>query len=223
MLLRIFFFIFFQGEVSIYKPGTTTYLAGKLGTIKVYSGSQLLVNDEPTLIFYDNGSQRSWYSLKRAYIHDGNHQGYVVYGNTGQHGITVDYLTSGRINFYVDTTSIGYATITSSDERMKTDIEPIEERYKRAAGSVELKNFRFDFNDPTRSGANLLKRFGAIAQDVIKALDDEGINYEENELVETLEDDDGEYYTINYVPFLIARLAADEDRIKELETALERR
>jgi hypothetical protein len=204
--------------------------AMELTTLTLTNSYETLVNDEPTLVFYDAGesaSERmSWYSKKRAFIRDidGNgyvHEGYVVHGETAAHGITVDYLNSGRINFYVDTSSIGYATITSSDERMKTDIEPIEERYKRAAGSVELKNFRFDFNDPTRAGANLLKRFGAIAQDVIKALDDEGINYEENELVETLEDDNGEYYTINYVPFLIARLAADEDRINELTTRLE--
>lgn len=222
MLLRVGANETGQGEVSVFKAtSSASTIAAKIGTLTVTSGGQTLVNNEPTLAFYDNGTMRSWYSLKRAFINDGNHQGYVVYGYTAAHGITVDYLTSGRINFYVDTTSIGYATIISSDERMKTDIEPIDDKYKRAAGSVELKNFRFDFNDPTRAGANLLKRFGAIAQDVIKALDDEGINYEENELVETLEDDDGEYYTINYVPFLIARLAADEDRINELTTRLE--
>lgn len=212
------------GNFTIFNGAATNQRIAELTTMTVYSGSVKLVDNEPTLKFTNsNGTIGSWYSLKRAYINDGTYQGYVVYGNTGQHGIRVDYLTSGRINFYVDTSSIGYATITSSDERMKTDIEPIDDKYKRAVGNIELKNFRFDFNDPTRAGANLLKRFGAIAQDVIKALDDEGINYEENELVETLEDDNGEYYTINYVPFLIARLAADEDRIKELETALERR
>jgi len=207
-----------QGEVSVFKAtSSTSTIAAKIGTITVTSGGQTLVNNEPTLAFYDNGTMRSWYSLKRAFISDGTRSGYVVYGNTASHGFNIDYLTTGRINFYVDGTSIGYATITSSDERMKTDIKPIDERYKDAIANVELKNFHFNFNDATRAGANLLERFGAIAQDVISALENEGLDYRDSELVETLEDDDGEYYTINYVPFLIARLAADEDRIKTLE------
>lgn len=176
------------------------------------------MNSSPTVKFMDtSGTTASWYGIKSAYIKDGTHQGYVVHGETAVHGITIDYLTSGRINFYVDTTSIGYATITSSDERMKTDIKPIDERYKDAIKNIELKNFHFDFDDPTRAGANLLERFGAVAQDVIAAFEDEGLDWEDSEIVETLKDDDGEYYVINYVPFLVARLAADEDRIKELE------
>lgn len=145
---------------------------------------------------------------------DPNHSGYVIHGETMNHGITIDYVTSGRINFYVDTTSIGYCTITASDARIKTDIKPIGERYKNAVQTLDLKEFRYDFRDPTRSEANGLKRFGVIAQDVIAALDEQGLDWEKSELVETIKDENSEYYTVNYIPFLVTRLAGDEDRIK---------
>ena len=63
-------------------------------------------------------------------------------------------------------------------------------------------------------------RFGVIAQDVIEALESEGIRENETELIGTLKDDNGERYIVNYVPFLIARLAAAEDRIATLEGAV---
>jgi len=210
------------GYLRVFYGDASDTVGAQLGKMSYTNAWGTLINQEPTLFFKDpNDNYRSFYSLHRAYIDDGNnHAGFVVYGNSPNHGITVDYITSGRINFYVDGTSIGYAPITSSDERVKTNIEPIDDRFKRAVQKVELKNFNFDFNDSVREGANLQKRFGAIAQDVIRALDDEGINYESSELVETMSDDSGEYFTINYVPFLIARLAADEDRIKALEDKL---
>ena len=198
------------GVLELYYPPNSS--GGAVQAVGIYSSQLSFYAQSGT-----SASLTSYYGASKAYIKDGTHQGYVVHGETANHGITIDYLTSGRINFYVDTTSIGYATITSSDERMKTDIKPIDERYKDAIKNIELKNFHFDFDDPTRAGANLLERFGAVAQDVIAAFEDEGLDWEDSEIIETLKDDDGEYYVINYVPFLVARLAADEDRIKELE------
>ena len=198
------------GVLELYYPPNSS--GGAVQAVGIYSSQLSFYAQSGT-----SASLTSYYGASKAYIKDGTHQGYVVHGETANHGITIDYLTSGRINFYVDTTSIGYATITSSDERMKTDIKPIDERYKDAIKNIELKNFHFDFDDPTRAGANLLERFGAVAQDVIAAFEDEGLDWEDSEIIETLKDDDGEYYVINYVPFLVARLAADEDRIQKLE------
>lgn len=198
------------GEIDLRRSdGTRYFFIGK-----IYHGQWT----DRGLTFYDeNNSQTSWYASTRAYINDttSGEEGYVVHGHTGNHGFAIDYTTSGQIDFYVDATYIGYATIASSDERTKTDIRPIEEKYKRAVMSVDLKNFRFDFKDELRSGANDSVRFGAIAQDLIKALEAEGLDYKASELVDTVGDE--ERYVINYVPFLTARLAADEDRIKTLE------
>ena len=146
-----------------------------LGTISAGSGS--LVVDEPVIAFRErDGSGSSWYGSHRAYINDGTEQGFVVHGHTSGHGITVDFPVSGRIDFFVDTTYVGYVTLASSDEKTKRNIHSIEEAYKNAVKNVELKNFHFGFDKEVLSGANSLLRFGAIAQDVIAALKAQGID-----------------------------------------------
>jgi len=190
---------------------------------KAYLGTMVfgLSQGESGLVLYDtNGDAASWYASNRAFIKDGTHQGYVVHGETVNHGFTIDFTTVGRIDFYVDTVYVGYASLASSDEKTKTDIHPIEEKYKRAVESVDLKNFHFDFDNKVLSGANDLLRFGAIAQDVIAALEEQGIDPTESELIDKVGDGEEERYVINYTPFLVARLAADEDRIQKLEKRL---
>ena len=181
-----------------------------------------LMQDEPALAFYDtSGNITSWFAGNRGYVKNASEQGFIVYGHTGAHGITVDFTTSGRIDFYVDTTYVGFASLSSSDEKTKTDIHPIEEKYKRAVEKVELKNFNFDFQNETLRGANDLLRFGAIAQDVIAALKEQGLDPKKSELIDVVGDGDDQRYVINYVPFLLARLAADEDRIKDLKIRIQ--
>lgn len=195
------------------------------GTRKIYLGTLSLtglMQDEPALAFYDtSGNITSWFAGNRGYIKNPSEQGFIVYGHTSAHGITVDFTTSGRIDFYVDTTYVGFASLSSSDEKTKTDIHPIEEKYKRAVEKVELKNFNFDFQNETLRGANDLLRFGAIAQDVIAALIEQGLDPEESELIDVVGSKDDQRYVINYVPFLLARLAADEDRIKDLKIRIQ--
>lgn len=176
-----------------------------------------LVDDQPTLILYqDGGPNASWLSSNRGYIQNGSFGGFMVYGKTPQHSYNMDWTSNGLI-MYVDTTNVGKITLTSSDARAKTDINPLGEQYKKAISSLDFKEFKYNFKDPVRSEANGLKRFGVIAQDVIAALEKQGLDWEQSEIVETTENEDDTYYTINYVPFLVTRLAADEDRIKQLE------
>ena len=212
--------------------GGTFYLKRADGTNKVYLGTLTLtglMQDEPSLAFYDtSGSITSWYCGNRAYIKDSTSgsQGFVVHGQTGNHGITVDFTIAGYIDFYVDNTFVGYAPLSSSDKKTKKGIKSISQKYKDAVASVDLKSFHFNFKNEVLSGANGLLRFGAVAQDVISALEAQGINPEESELVGKAGKGKEERYVINYVPFLVARLAADEDRIQKLEEqnkALEKR
>jgi len=206
--------------------GGTLYLKWADGTTKVYLGTltlQGLMQDEPALAFYDtSGNLESWYAGNRAYIADNTSGtgGFVVRGQTNAHGITVDFTTVGRIDFYVDTTYVGYASLASSDKKTKKSIKPIAQKYKDAVASVDLKSFHFDFDNKVLSGANDLLRFGAIAQDVIAALEKQGIDPTESELIDKVGDGEEERYVINYTPFLVARLAADEDRIQKLEKRL---
>lgn len=214
------------------------------GSVKIYLGTltqQGLLNDTPSLAFSEsNGdgtsTMKSWYSLNRAFISDESNEdsskweyGYVAHGHTSAHTYTFGYATTGEgdtfqayLWCYVDGESLGYIPITSSDARFKTGVTPISERYKAAVSQVELDSFYFDFTSPVKSEANNVLRFGAIAQDLIAAMESEGIDPTESDLVMTVDDVDGERYAINYTSFLVARLAAAEDRIKTLEERLER-
>ena len=107
--------------------------------------------------------------------------------------------------------------MSSSDRKTKKGIKSISQKYKDAVASVDLKSFHFNFKNEVLSGANGLLRFGAVAQDVISALEAQGIDPTESELVGKAGKGKEERYVINYVPFLVARLAADEDRIQKLE------
>ena len=156
-----------------------------------------------------------------AWLNTGVEQGYVIHGHSNNHKMTLDCDTSsGYVAFYADGAAIGAIPVGSSDRRTKTDIEAISEKYKRAVSRVELKDFRYDFTNGVLANINSSLRFGVIAQDVIEALESEGIRENETELIGTLKDDNGERYIVNYVPFLIARLAAAEDRIATLEGAV---
>lgn len=193
--------------------GTWIYQLGELSITG-------LMQNVPSLIFYDtSGARSSFYSGDRAYIKDttSGSEGYVVHGQTGAHGITVDFTIAGYIDFYVDNTFVGYAPLSSSDRKTKKGIKSISQKYKDAVASVDLKSFHFNFKNEVLSGANGLLRFGAVAQDVIAALEAQGIDPEESELVGKAGKGKEERYVINYVPFLVTRLAADEDRIRKLE------
>lgn len=160
----------------------------------------------------------SWYGARKAYIKGAYDEGAVVHGHTSTYEMSLDCdLSSGYVAFYGNGTAIGAIPVGSSDRRTKTDIEPVTDKYKRAVAKVELKDFRYNFTDDVLSGVNDLRRFGVIAQDVIEALEAEGIQEDESELVRTLGEGDSGRYIVNYVPFLIARIAADEDRIQKLE------
>lgn len=196
------------------------------GTATISKAAQLRTYGQsgaPSLEFYNtNGTLQSWYGARKAYIKGIYDEGAVVHGHTSSYEMSLDCnTTSGYVYFYANGTAIGSIPVGSSDRRTKADIEPIQDKYKRAALKVELKDFHYDFNDEVLSGVNKLMRFGVIAQDVIEALDSEGVQEGESEFIGTLSDENSERYIVNYVPFLIARLAADEDRIKELETRLE--
>lgn len=192
------------------------------GTSTISKAAQLRTfgqNGSPSLEFYDtSGTMLSWYGAKKAYINGTYDQGAVVHGHTASYEMSLDCdLSSGYVAFYGNGEAIGAIPVGSSDRRTKKDIEPLSEKYKRAILKVELKDFRFDFTDDVLSGTNNLLRFGAIAQDVIEALEAEGVEENETEFVGTLGEGGDERYIINYVPFIITRLAADEDRIASLE------
>lgn len=214
------------GQLSLYNISTVSnaspQILARFSKITYSNSYGTLVDNQPTVILYQNDQLTgSWLSSNRGFISNGSFAGFIVHGKTPQHSYNMDWTTTG-LNMYVDTTNVGRVTLTSSDARVKTDIKPLGEQYKNAISSLDFKEFKYDFKDPVRSEANGLKRFGVIAQDVIAAFEKQGLDWKQSEIVETTENENDTYYTINYVPFLITRLAADEDRIKQLEETIEK-
>ena len=107
---------------------------------------------------------------------------------------------------------------STSDRRLKDQIEKISDDYIDAIGSAEIKQFIFTDEIYDKS----IKHFGVIAQDVREALEEKGINPEEIAVNNHFDRDGEEYYGIDKEEFLMARIAYDEKKIKELEDKIAR-
>lgn len=102
---------------------------------------------------------------------------------------------------------------STSDRRLKDQIEKISDNYIDAIGTAEIK--QFIFTDEIYDKA--IKHFGVIAQDVRDALESKGINPEEIAVNNHFDRDGEEYYGIDKDEFFMARIAYDEKIIKELK------
>ena len=107
---------------------------------------------------------------------------------------------------------------STSDRRLKDQIENIRDDYIDAIGSAEIKQFIFTDEIYDKS----IKHFGVIAQDVREALESKGINPEEIAVNNHFDRDGEEYYGIDKEEFLMARIAYDEKKIKMLEERIEK-
>lgn len=97
-----------------------------------------------------------------------------------------------------------------SDRRVKKDIKPIDEKIIDAIGKVELKQFVYT-NRPPEEGDKI--SLGAIAQEVMEALESEGLDYNDYGII----DGDERRWSLQYEHFLIARCAYLEKRLADLE------
>lgn len=84
-------------------------------------------------------------------------------------------LTLGGANYLWKEVFAANATINTSDERLKQDIEDIDERVFRAWEKVDFKQFRFK-NAVNKKGENARIHFGVIAQRVKEAFESEGLD-----------------------------------------------
>ena len=105
---------------------------------------------------------------------------------------------------------------STSDRRLKDQIDTINDDYIDAIGSAEIKQFIFTDEIYDKS----IKHFGVIAQDVREALEAKGINPEEIAVNNHFDRDGEEYYGIDKEEFLMARIAYDEKKIKELKNEI---
>lgn len=138
-------------------------------------------------------------------------RGYAMCGNATGHTYHCDW-DDTALWFQVDNSWIW----SSSDKRLKKNIEEINQDYIDAVGSVDL--FQYNLNRQGYSDKPLY--FGAMAQDIIENLKNKGHANENLNMIfqnKTTSDDDALYYGMNYEQFLILRLAGDEQKIDKMQ------
>lgn len=138
-------------------------------------------------------------------------RGYAMCGNATGHTYHCDW-DGSALSFQVDVTWVW----SSSDKRLKKNIEAINQDYIDAVGSVDL--FQYNLNRQGYSDKPLY--FGAMAQDIIENLKDKGHVDENLDMIfqnKATSDDDTLYYGMNYEQFLILRLAGDEQKINKMQ------
>lgn len=138
-------------------------------------------------------------------------RGYAMCGNATGHTYHCDW-DDTALWFQVDNSWIW----SSSDKRLKKNIEAINQDYIDAVGSVDL--FQYNLNRQGYSDKPLY--FGAMAQDIIENLKNKGHVDEKLNMIfqnKATSDDDTLYYGMNYEQFLILRLAGDEQKIDKMQ------
>ena len=138
-------------------------------------------------------------------------RGYAMCGDATGHTYHCDW-NGSALSFQVDVTWVW----SSSDKRLKKNIEAINQDYIDAVGSVDL--FQYNLNRQGYSDKPLY--FGAMAQDIIENLKDKGHVDENLDMIfqnKATSDDDTLYYGMNYEQFLILRLAGDEQKIDKMQ------
>ena len=114
-----------------------------------------------------------------------------------------------------------YGVLTSpSDSDLKKDIKDIIAEAITAIGSVDLKQFIFNYKDETRNNGKIV--FGAIAQDVVKALEENGLDPNDFDLISKVNDpiEKNEYYALNYDELAMAKIAYLQNKVDSLEERL---
>lgn len=131
------------------------------------------------------GNMRGGYTLE----HDGSgYMPFSVYGGVG--GSKVTYFVSGtdstrpgadnamalgNPSFRWSTVYAATATISTSDERSKQQLQPIDAAVLRAWANVEYAQYKFN-DSVTEKGDNARWHFGIIAQRVQEAFENEGLD-----------------------------------------------
>ena len=142
-------------------------------------------------------------------------RGYAMCGDATGHTYHCGW-NGSALSFQVDTIWVW----SSSDKRLKKNIEAINQDYIDAVSSVDL--FQYNLNRQGYSDKPLF--FGAMAQDIIENLKDKGHVNENLDMIfqnKATSDDDTLYYGMNYEQFLILRLAGDEQKIDKMQKRID--
>lgn len=177
-------------------------------------GRNIIDSAEP--IHIRAGSGEAWGALE---LSGGDRVSYTTpYGNGYMERFYVNFNGNGGVS---GNWTYGGTIGQSSDERLKKDIQTVDEKYLEAIHDVEI--IQYKYTDETKGDKPIV---GVVAQDVIRALNDVGINHKDRSVV--MQSDDG-YYNVNYIDFLTSRIAYDEkvmqeqqDEINDLKSRIEK-
>lgn len=139
--------------------------------------------------FIDNGADSYWdvgYSAAYKspnYIRLGTQSVYgslgydngIIISSSSLHKARPSDVSLGTASYKWSEIFADNAVINTSDERLKQDIEDIDERVFRAWEKVDFKQFRFK-NAVNEKGENARIHFGLIAQQVKEAFESEGLD-----------------------------------------------
>ena len=170
------------------------------------NGVELYVGNQKRLYIDSNGKVSSFNGLNSGYTIVST----AISGGDGMHSIAFGW-SGSSLYCFVDNHNVW----STSDERLKKDIINLEDDYISAIGEVDIKQFRFKV---APYNTNTL-HFGVVAQDLRNSLVNHGISLKDIAVTGTFRngDDATEYYSVDKEEFLMARMAYNERRIKQLE------
>lgn len=150
---------------------------------------------KPLFVAYNNSTNEGY-------------RGYPLIGiNTGyKYFINWD---GANLAFYVDNTYVGVL----SDKRLKKDFKEIDDNVLKAIDELKIQEFKVINRNGKIS-------FGIIAQDLIDSFKKYKINFEDYEIINSVQYDLNNktlYYTVEYTQFLILKQLANDKKIEELQ------
>ena len=169
-----------------------------------------LINDAPSVLHLYGTLKATGNVEATARLYSAETNGYALCGVGTGHTYAVTW--ENALKFRVDVTWVW----SSSDKRLKKNIQSIRDDYIDTVGTVDL--YQYNLNRQGYSDKELY--FGAMAQDVVQKLRNKG--YSGDGLKMIFKDyatttDPTLYYGMDYEQFLILRLAYNEKIIKQMQ------
>ena len=171
-------------------------VSGRVPTASIIDYGEIAINyfDGDEQIFIRNSNSTP--TLVNFRTDAQNHKNFVDVSGDTMTGVL--NISNGGLN--VTGTVTSNSQIYSSDKRLKENIIPISDNDIMKVADIELKSFNFI------KDKNKIKRYGIIAQDAEAVGLNELVKYDENGM-----------RGIDYIEFLLLKVAQLEEEIKELK------
>lgn len=173
-------------------------------------GNYISLNDTASNVetFIGSGLVDAYYIVAG----EGGVKGSCLHGRDMNHSYTCAW-NGSNLYFYVDNTNVG----SISDERLKSNIEDIDDNVIKAIDEIQFKQFNVA-NKPDKIS------FGAIAQHIEIAFEKYGLDWQDYLVLDKVmyNSESAElYFILNYEQFLILKAACQEKKIQKQEETIQ--